>query len=774
MTFINQENPLTQAAWLWPEGYSYLQNCYAQFRHDFKLNNIPNHAPFYITADQSYRLYVNGNYVCRGPARGYQNHWPYDEVDLHEYLQIGHNFLAVEAHNPGIGTFQYLHQNVAGFICAADWGDVHIRSNRASWQMRRAPGNNPHVSRLSVQLGWQEDYDASRDDGTWITSSEMPEWSASNDVRSQYDAELTYGKLPWNSLEERGIPLLRESLIVPQAITAHGVGAVQNGYRETENPSWHWNGAEHASVTDWKQHVQYTIQSDGLDVLVEPLDPGMFRAITIDFGKIIIGSFCLDIENCTGSEIIDCHYHQWLKDDTPEHLIPKGNAGQLALATRLRTKSGSCRRLFYPTLGARLVTLVCRDITKPINVKASWISAEYPFEMRGRFETSDECLNQIYDLCKHTQQICSTDAYIDTPWREQGQWWADARIQAKNTFYLDGDSRLLARGVRSIAGQPTTNGLTYGVAPCCSWNCVLPDFSLVWIMTVYDHYFQTGSLELFHEQKQRINGVLNYFASNQSANKETLLTYDPKLWLFEDWAALPKTGYPTYLNLWYLYALECYHKLLCAAGEEEESRSLASQINALRLRICDFFFDQDLGLFHSGRTVNNEPIGTSSVHDQTLAILLNLKPEFHETMMQKRLLPFLNGDAVDGATPTAYWSSFVIDAAQQLGYRRQALGFIRRQWAKMIPYGGTWEHLVFKEDEGFSCSHGWSAHPAFHLIELLWGLKQTSPAWKTYEYSPDFDLLPERGKIIVPLPQGDLELRWENKHYDVTLHERQT
>ena len=117
------------AKWIWPGGAMYLQNCYAGFRHDFSLERLPSAAPLSLTADQSYRLYVNGRYVCRGPVRGYQESWHYDTVDILPFLKPGHNWLAVEAHNPGISTFAYNHADQAGFICSADWDNgVAIRS----------------------------------------------------------------------------------------------------------------------------------------------------------------------------------------------------------------------------------------------------------------------------------------------------------------------------------------------------------------------------------------------------------------------------------------------------------------------------------------------------------------------------------------------------------------------------------------------------------------------------------------------------------------------
>jgi len=68
-----------------------LVNCFAEFRKEFDLASVPRAAPFAITADQHYRLWVNGSFVCRGPARGYQRSWPVDEVDLAPFLKRGRN-----------------------------------------------------------------------------------------------------------------------------------------------------------------------------------------------------------------------------------------------------------------------------------------------------------------------------------------------------------------------------------------------------------------------------------------------------------------------------------------------------------------------------------------------------------------------------------------------------------------------------------------------------------------------------------------------------------
>ncbi len=767
--FDKDNHPLSRAKWLWPQGEIYLENCFAQFRYDFDMQAIPERAPLFITADQSYRLYVNGVYVCRGPARGYQSHWPFDEVDIAGHLHTGHNFIAVEAYNPGIGTFQYLHKYAAGFICAAEWNNgVNIYTGKATWRMRRAPGNNPHVARLSRQMGFQEDFDASKDDESWKYAETPPLWHEKEMFR--WSGEIAFGRLPWSSVEPRGIPMLREDLIAPEKITVHGTGNMTDGWSDCINIAWHWMEDEVNSVDEWRNGGSIKQKRDvtGLEFEVEPVADGQFHAVVVDLGSIQTGTFFLEAHGGTVNGVIDCLYYQYLENGMPIDLLPVGNGGLLALATRMRTALETCSRTFYQIQGARYIVLVLRGQKQRMRLRASWRLAEYPFEMRGIFETPDALLNEIYRMCRHTQQICSIDAYVDTPWREQGQWWGDARVQGKNTFYLDGDCRLLRRGIYSIAGQKTENGLTYGVAPCCSGGCILPDFSLTWILTIFDYYWQTADLSVFHDQHDRIKQIFAYFKSPEACRGDGLIKLDPRFWLFEDWAPLPKRGFPAFINLWYLYTLLHYEKLLIAAGLDSDP--ITREIRERKELIVAKLFDPEQKLFIAGLEPDGMPVPEkASLHDQVLAILCGLKPELHQHMAQKRLLSFLRGENTDYAVPTSFWCTYLFDAAEQLGYLNEVLEFIRSGWGKMIPSGGTWEHFIWDRDDGQSCCHAWSAHPVSHLVDLIGGLKQLTPAWREIECKPELSLLPKRGHISLPLPQGDLVLRWDRSEFNITV-----
>ena len=96
-------------------------------------------------------------------------------------------------------------------------------------------------------------------------------------------------------------------------------------------------------------------------------------------------------------------------------------------------------------------------------------------------------------------------------------------------------------------------------------------------------------------------------------------------------------------------------------------------------------------------------------------------------------------------------------------------------WEAMIPLSTTVEVFdtdtplatkveVFNTEKGFtSQSHAWSAHPLFHLMNILGGVVQDSVAWDSITYKPYFDVNLSQVHIKMPCPQGIIESSWERK-----------
>ncbi len=725
--------------WIWPQDpRGDLQNAYVLFRRDFSLERVPRRAPLFITADQSYHLYLNGAFVGRGPARGFQSHWPYDEIDVARWLVPGRNVLAVRAHNPGFSNFQYLTQGYGGLLVAAQWGRVRVTSDR-TWKCLEQPGIRRDAIRASLQLFAQEHFDARKSPVGWMNSD-------FDDSAWEKPFSQAWNTLPWASLEPRGIPQLFEEASRSGRVIGTAEGDCGAGWDDCRNLYL---------LRQREDHTHEPASADAAQLEYPATGPNRFRSYLIDVGRPVVGNFSLVVGSAQGGEVIDIVYTEVIEPTKLEPSLRFPDGSRVAFASRLVCRAGRTEHMFYHPYGFRHAMVIVRNSAAPLSVGLTLRRTGYPLERRGSFQSSDRTLEQIWETCASSQQNCMLDAYVDTPWREQAQWWGDARVQAWNTFHLSGDARLFRRGIYQIGGQTTADGVTYGHAPTMGHNCVLPDFTLIWIMTQWDYYWQTGDLQPFRDQRTIVERALAYFVAH--TGQTGLVTYDPRYWLFLDWTDLFKEGAPSVYNLWLLLALErlaAMHRLTRNSAAAKRCESWAQR---LRKKLAPLVNRH--GLMRDGIDWKGRVVASTSPHAQVLALMAGLAPKA-EAAMVKFLLDYLHDDSGHKAKPSAYWITYVYSLLATRGHGAEVVAHIRPRWEPMIAYGSTFE--IFGASSSFeaSHSHAWSAHPLFHLMQIVGGVRQTAPAWTTVSFAPVF--IGEHGGCTVPTPHGAITSQWRH------------
>lgn len=71
------------------------QDSHILFRKKFLLPDRPQRAVLFLSADDHYRLYLNGRFVTEGPTASYPWAYNYNAVDVSAYLRSGENTIAV-------------------------------------------------------------------------------------------------------------------------------------------------------------------------------------------------------------------------------------------------------------------------------------------------------------------------------------------------------------------------------------------------------------------------------------------------------------------------------------------------------------------------------------------------------------------------------------------------------------------------------------------------------------------------------------------------------
>ena len=466
------------------QGYD-LTNYFMQARRVFALKAAPRRCIVQVTADSRYKLFVNGRFVASGPARGYQSHWPYDEVDVAPYLKRGQNVVAALVHSYGHGTHSYVSADTGGFILRGAAGGTDF-STGAEWRVRRAPGYRRHFTRVSTQLGYQEFFDARVDDGSWVLPTYVERgkpWTAGDtrpvdSVWRSPDCRPA-GVMPWPSVEPRGMAMLREEVIAPKALVAECEGASASGWRDAANLTELYL----EDRRDWREpSTRFAATKAHAALAVPKAATGRFRSYILDFGREVVGSLIIEATGAAGGEVVDTQVFETMRGLQPDVISPQLDC-KMAFANRLTLEKGATRHEQFERWGFGYAAITVRGSARTLKLKVSLRTAMYPLDVKAEFRSSDRLINDIYRISVRTEECCMIDAYVDCPWREQAQWWGDARVQAANTFHLAADARVLKRGIRITAGQEVPNGLTYGMTPTVAHGCILPDYTLTWVMT---------------------------------------------------------------------------------------------------------------------------------------------------------------------------------------------------------------------------------------------------------------------------------------------------
>ena len=90
-----------KAQWITHPSESLVDYGVFHFRKSFDIKELPHEFIIHISADNRYRLFINGKSVCFGPARADLEHWSYESIDIAPFLKQGRNVIAAIVWNFG-------------------------------------------------------------------------------------------------------------------------------------------------------------------------------------------------------------------------------------------------------------------------------------------------------------------------------------------------------------------------------------------------------------------------------------------------------------------------------------------------------------------------------------------------------------------------------------------------------------------------------------------------------------------------------------------------
>jgi alpha-L-rhamnosidase len=720
----DHERHIWDAWWITHPAASRLDYGVFHFRKYFEISELPDSLIIYVSADNRYRLWINGKPTGMGPARGSTTFWRYEKYDIAPFLHKGKNLIAAQVFNLGLYRPVAQFSSQTAFILQAQSPYGNLLNTGNDWKVFSNEAYNPipvtsgmvkgyfvagpcdSVDGKMFPWGWERPF---FNDNNWVTASRIIRGTGRGYMHG----------VPWN-LVPRTIPAMEE--------TPFGIRSVVR-----------------SNHIDCKPGI---LEKSPFSYIVKPNDT---LVILFDQQTLTTAYPRLNVSGGLGSRI-KITYAESLYDMS----LRKGNRaetdGKNIIGYYDIFMPGGQDSCVFSTLWMRTWRYLQLEVItegEPLAINNVYgIFTAYPFKLQATFQTADPKLTQIWNTGWTTARLCANETYMDCPYYEQLQYLGDTRIQALISFYLTGDDRLIRNALKLADESRIPEGLTLARGPSYIPQ-ITPPFSLYWIDMLHDYYMYSRDDGFLRQFLPGIRSVLEWFEQRLGTND----LLGPLEWFnFTDWTpgfqvgapAGVDTGSSALITLNYVYALKRAEILMEHFGQKQDAaryRELHTRIGKALIKEC---FDPQKGLFSD----TPEKIFYSQ-HTNIFAILCDLVPEPSRQLLMTGILK-----DTSLIQTTTYYKFYLFEALRESGLGNEYLNCLQ-PWEEMLKLGLT----TFREDdyEDRSDCHAWSASPCYHFLSLVCGIRPLTPGFRSVEIAPCPGNLTSL-KSSMPHPAGSIAL----------------
>ncbi|OPY85897.1 MAG: Bacterial alpha-L-rhamnosidase [Smithella sp. PtaU1.Bin162] len=699
----------------------------------------------HVAADEHYELYFDGELIGRGNDKGDFSNWYYDTYELN--ISQGTHVLAAKVISLGklapLGRLSLCH----GFILSPEEEKFQklLGTGLANWKTQKInaytfkilPDDEFWFAVAPSQLtdgnkyNWGIVYGKGEN---WVTPDILHQ-GRNGFLRNEYD------------FLNRKMHLMKPSLLpemfsrkhlpgrVRFASTRYSFDCEKEKLVETDNSA--------TIIKEWNELFQYrslTIPANTrIRVIIDLED--YYCAYPV----IVVSSGRNSRIKITWSEAL------FLKLKGPE----KGNRNEIfnkylrGIADTFIADGGEQREfstLFWRS--GRYLEIVVEVGEQALVIEKLLISeTRYPLEMESSIESDCEQINSIIRPCLRSLQMSSHDTYVDCPFYEQLMYSGDGRLEALTTYAITRDNRLQEKAIALFNASRHHNGLSMSQYPSRSMM-FLPTFSLWWIGMVYDYALWRGNKQFVASVMPGLRAVIDHYLSHIDHNG--LVKRKEEYWNFIDWVPDWKNGVPPgaeyeyscVINWQFVYVLMLTAKLEEYLEEEELAARCRRYGIALVAQINKFFWVPEKGLF------KEDIAGTAfSEHSQCLAVLSGCLDT--ETLKILSRTAFNHGELIK----TTFWFNHYWFEMCRIMKRIDVLSDRLELWNGLVKQG--LKTIIENFEPARSECHGWGAHPIYHVIASIAGIRPLDFGFNQVRIEPQLGKL-EHLKVKCVHPQGNI------------------
>ncbi len=738
---------------------------YVYLRKTFELHSPLAVAHARVTCDSRYALFLNGHLVGRGPVRSEPELLGWDEVDLGPRLVPGANVL--------VALCRYYGTAGPWWIPAAALGTL----GRGSFCFETALGSGLDVvsddTWLAVPAPWVPNAWAGMHSfppeivngrktpqGLHEASAVDSHWQCATILSGQLAGTVLDRPpaAPYMSPQRRELPQLTSVELVPERLT----DSITVACIAQDDPSETW----------------HTVQ----------IAPDGDRTASVwDVGQLTLGHVRLRLsgapESAAGT-VIDAVAGEDLRPDGLPEIRPRNWAARLEVGT-----TGEEDISFFDPVGLRYLAVHHQP---GLDVSVTVEEAIYPRPAGATFDCDEPRHNELWQAAARTVDLCSTDAFIDCPGREQRAWIADSYVQMLVSLVTNPDWRLIRHQLVLTSQSRLASGLLAAAAACdfARVGLTTPDYSLHWIRGLAAYWRYSGDEATVANLRPVAEGIIERYELQRGPSG---LLEDFPGWVFLDWAQVDRDSITGALDALYAAALAAYAGLpgahdvggliartrqgfealwdeerqvyIDAIGSRGRSRRISQHTNGLALLGDLVPKHRAAALVDLVADPTASPLGGRLVTTMTPADVKEGTGAPQRVLRFQFEVPDNFDTERDVVAAQPWFCRFLHEAFDRHDRREHILASLLR-W-QLHPGDGTLQEFWSAAPGMSSRCHGWSASPAYDLTTYILGVRPAQPGYGIAVVDPFLGSL-GRASGRVPTPLGwlsvsvqgtDIELR---------------
>lgn len=711
------------ASWISAPGTNGSEYGVYYFRKSIDLSEKPQTFLVHVSADNRYKLYVNGTLVSLGPLRGDYWFWNYETVDLAPYLTAGKNIVAALVWNEAQYRPEAQISIRTGFIIQGDNPAAEILNTNERWKCLLDPGRGPVPGfffaaskgeivdmNRSVTGNWTA---AGFDDSAWPRAGKVADGRLKGTAWGT-DWALVPSTLPAREMTYQRIPLLRMSsgisvpasfpaektpLTVPANTTA--VLLLDQTYETNAYVTLSFSGGKGAGISlGYAESLYEKGTRNGAKGNRNDID-----------GKEFIGRI--------------------------DSLIADGGQGRSYTTLNFRTF-----RYLRVLVHTQDDPLVIDDVYGTFT--------GYPFQRTSVFNTSDTEITKILDIGWRTARLNAWESYTDCPYYEQLQYIGDTRIQAVISYFNSSDDRLARNALNELDHSRLPEGITRSCYPSKGTQVISP-FSLWYIGMLHDYWMYRGGDDFIKDKLPGVRGILDFFSKYQLPDGSIK---DMPYWAFVDWAGNmgggPKgsDGCAAIYDLQLLWAYQWAADMETKLGLNDYAIMDGRKAAQLKATIRRKYWDPVKKLYADTKDKNGY-----SQHANALAILTGVVPP---TDMPVVATSMLNDKSLTQCT--IYFKYYLNQALVKAGlgdHYMDWLGIYRENMAMGLT---TWAEVSEVNTTRSDC-HAWGSSPNIEFFRTVLGIDSYAPGFTRVRIEPHLGKLTSVSGEI-PHPNGKVAVAY--------------